>query len=81
VIDDGFFYDFSYKRPFTPDDLLAIEKKMAELVKADLKVERKVLSRSDAITFFKVWASSTRRRLSNPFPATKICRCTPGRLH
>ena len=53
VIEDGFFYDFSYKRPFTPDDLLAIEKKMAELAKADLKVERKVLSRSDAIAFFK----------------------------
>ena len=53
VIEDGFFYDFSYKRPFTPDDLLAIEKKMAELVKADLKVERKVLPRSDAIAFFK----------------------------
>ena len=53
VIEDGFFYDFSYKRPFTPDDLLAIEKKMAELTKADLKVERKVLSRSDAIAFFK----------------------------
>ncbi|MDO9063848.1 MAG: threonine--tRNA ligase, partial [Sulfuricella sp.] len=53
VIEDGFFYDFSYKRPFTPDDLLAIEKKMAELVKADLKIERKVLPRSDAIAFFK----------------------------
>jgi threonyl-tRNA synthetase len=53
VIEDGFFYDFSYKRPFTPDDLLTIEKKMAELVKADLKVERKVLSRPDAITYFK----------------------------
>lgn len=53
VIEDGFFYDFSYKRPFTPEDLLAIEKKMAEIVKADLKVERKVLSRSAAITFFK----------------------------
>jgi len=77
VIDDGFFYDFSYKRPFTPDDLLAIEKKMAELAKADLKVERKVLSRSDAIAFFKGWVSSTRRRSLNPFPATKICRYTP----
>ena len=53
VIEDGFFYDFSYKRPFTPEDLLAIEKKMAEIAKADLKVERKVLSRSDAIAFFK----------------------------
>ncbi|MFH1493793.1 MAG: threonine--tRNA ligase [Pseudomonadota bacterium] len=53
VIEDGFFYDFSYKRPFTPEDLQAIEKKMVEIVKADLKVERKVLSRSDAISFFK----------------------------
>ncbi len=53
VIEDGFFYDFSYKRPFTPDDLQAIEKKMAEIVKADLKVERKVLSRTEAIHFFK----------------------------
>ena len=53
VIEDGFFYDFSYKRPFTPEDLLAIEKKMAEIVKADLKVERKVVSRSDAIHFFQ----------------------------
>ena len=53
VIEDGFFYDFSYRRAFTPDDLLAIEKKMAELAKADLKIERKVLSRSAAITYFK----------------------------
>ncbi|BCB27517.1 threonine--tRNA ligase [Sulfurimicrobium lacus] len=53
VIEDGFFYDFACKRPFTPEDLLAIEKKMAEIVKADLKVERKVVSRSDAIAFFK----------------------------
>jgi threonyl-tRNA synthetase len=53
VIEDGFFYDFACKRPFTPEDLLSIEKKMAEIVKADLKIERKVLSRSDAITFFK----------------------------
>jgi len=53
VIEDGFFYDFSCKRPFTPEDLLAIEKKMAEIVKADLKIERKVLPRSEAIHFFK----------------------------
>ncbi|MFN3398331.1 MAG: threonine--tRNA ligase, partial [Sulfurimicrobium sp.] len=53
VIEDGFFYDFACKRPFTPEDLLAIEKKMAEIVKADLKIERTVLSRTDAIAFFK----------------------------
>ncbi len=52
VIEDGFFYDFSYKRPFTPEDLAALEKKMAEIVKRDLKVERKVLERSDAIRYF-----------------------------
>ncbi len=52
VIDDGFYYDFSYKRPFTPEDLAAIEKKMAEIAKRDLKVERKVLERTDAIRYF-----------------------------
>jgi len=40
VIEDGFYYDFSYKRPFTPEDLAAIEAKMQELAKADLRVER-----------------------------------------
>lgn len=53
VIADGFYYDFSYKRPFTPEDLLAIEKRMLEISKRDLKIERKVLERTDAINFFK----------------------------
>lgn len=53
VIDDGFYYDFSYKRPFTPEDLQAIEKRMQEISKRDLKIERKVLERTDAINFFK----------------------------
>ena len=53
TIDDGFYYDFSYKRPFTPDDLAAIEKKMGELAKKDEKVTRKVLPRDEAITYFK----------------------------
>lgn len=53
VIEDGFYYDFSYKRPFTPDDLAAIEKKMAEIVKKDLPVSRSVMSRTDAINYFK----------------------------
>jgi len=53
VIDNGFFYDFSYKRPFTPDDLVAIEKKMVELAKKDEKVERKVLPRDEAVAYFK----------------------------
>jgi threonyl-tRNA synthetase len=53
VIDNGFYYDFSYKRPFTPDDLAAIEKKMLELAKKDEKVERKVLPRDEAVAYFK----------------------------
>ena len=53
VIEDGFYYDFSYKRPFTPDDLAAIEKRMAEICSRNLKVERKIWDRSDAINFFK----------------------------
>ena len=53
VIDDGFYYDFSYKRPFTPEDLAAIEKKMAEIAKQDLPVSRSVLPRSEAIQYFK----------------------------
>jgi len=45
VIENGFYYDFSYKRPFTPDDLAAIERKMVELAKKDEPVSRKVLPR------------------------------------
>lgn len=53
VIADGFYYDFSYKRPFTPEDLAAIEKRMLEISKRDLKIERKVLERNEAINYFK----------------------------
>lgn len=53
VIDNGFYYDFSYKRPFTPEDLAAIEKKMAELAKQDIPVERYELSRDEAVAYFK----------------------------
>ena len=53
VIDDGFYYDFSYKRPFTPEDLSAIEQHMAEIARRDVKVERRVWDRSEAIEFFK----------------------------
>ncbi|MBK4734137.1 threonine--tRNA ligase [Noviherbaspirillum pedocola] len=53
VIENGFYYDFSYKRPFTPEDLQAIEKKMAELAKKDEPVTRSVLPRDEAVSFFK----------------------------
>ena len=53
VIDNGFYYDFAYKRPFTPEDLVAIEKKMAELAKKDEKVTREVWSRNEAVKLFE----------------------------
>ncbi|OGB13507.1 MAG: threonine--tRNA ligase [Burkholderiales bacterium RIFCSPLOWO2_12_67_14] len=53
VIEHGFFYDFSYKRPFTPDDLVAIEKRMAELAAKDEPVVRRVLPRDEAVAYFK----------------------------
>src|SRR5438046_780581 len=53
VIDNGFYYDFSYKRPFTPEDLTAIERKMTELAKKDEPVTRKELPRDEAVAYFK----------------------------
>ncbi|PTN10755.1 threonine--tRNA ligase [Nitrosomonas aestuarii] len=53
VIEDGFYYDFSYTRPFTPEDLEAIEKRMLEISKRNIKIERKIYDRSEAINFFK----------------------------
>ena len=53
VIENGFYYDFSYKRPFTPEDLAAIEKKMTELASKDEPVLRRVLPRDEAVDYFK----------------------------
>jgi len=53
VIDNGFYYDFSYKRPFTPEDLVVIEKRMGELTKKDFSVTREVWARDKAVEFFK----------------------------
>jgi len=53
VIENGFYYDFSYKRPFAPEDLSAIEKKMAELAARDEPVTRRVLPRDEAVAYFK----------------------------
>jgi threonyl-tRNA synthetase len=53
VIENGFYYDFSYKRPFTPEDLAAIEKKMIELAKRDLPVARELWERDRAVEFFR----------------------------
>ncbi len=53
VIDNGFYYDFAYERPFTPEDLQAIENKMEELAKADFEVARSVMPRDEAVKFFR----------------------------
>jgi threonyl-tRNA synthetase len=53
VIEDGFYYDFAYKRPFTPEDLAAIEKRMQEIAKRDILVERQVMPRDEAVKFFR----------------------------
>ena len=53
VIEDGFYYDFSYKRPFTPEDIAAIEQRMTELAKKDEPVTRKLMPRDEAVKFFE----------------------------
>ncbi len=53
VVDNGFYYDFSFRRPFTPDDLKAIEKRMQEIAKRDLPVARKLMPRDDAVAYFR----------------------------
>ena len=52
AIENGFYYDFSYSRPFTPDDLVAIEARMDELVKKDIPIVREEMKREDAVKFF-----------------------------
>jgi threonyl-tRNA synthetase len=69
TIEDGFYYDFAYKRPFTPEDLVAIEKKMAELAKKDEKVERKVLPRDEAVSYFKGLGEHYKAEIIESIPA------------
>jgi len=69
VIDNGFYYDFSYKRPFTPDDLVLIEKKMAELAKKDEPVTRQVLPRDEAVAYFKSIGEAYKAEIIASIPA------------
>ncbi|MBR7800241.1 threonine--tRNA ligase [Undibacterium fentianense] len=69
VIENGFYYDFSYKRPFTPDDLIAIEKKMAELAKKDEQVVRKVVPRDEAVAYFKSIGENYKAEIIESIPA------------
>lgn len=71
VIDDGFFYDFSYKRPFTPEDLAAIEKRMAEIVKRDIKVDRQVMPRDEAVQFFSAMGEKYKAEIIASIPSNE----------
>ena len=69
VIEHGFYYDFAYKRPFTPDDLAAIEAKMVALAKLDEQVERRVLPRDEAVAFFKAQGEHYKAEIIEGIPA------------
>jgi len=69
VIENGFYYDFAYQRPFTPDDLIAIEAKMQQLVAEDYAISRSVLSRDDAVKFFRGLGENYKAELIESIPA------------
>jgi threonyl-tRNA synthetase len=69
MIENGFYYDFAYSRPFTPEDLAAIEKRMAELAKKDLPVTRKVVPRDEAVAYFKSLGEKYKAELVESIPA------------
>ncbi len=69
VVENGFYYDFAYKRPFTPDDLSAIEKRMVELAKKDEPVERRVLPRDEAVAHFKAQGEFYKAEIIASIPA------------
>ncbi|HEX4926821.1 MAG TPA: TGS domain-containing protein, partial [Burkholderiales bacterium] len=69
VIENGFYYDFSYKRPFTPEDLAAIEKRMHEIASRNLPVERKTMARDDAVAFFKSLGERYKAEIIASIPA------------
>jgi threonyl-tRNA synthetase len=71
VIENGFYYDFAYQRPFTPEDLAAIEKKMAELVKQDLPVHRKVMARDEAVRHFQSIGEKYKAEIIAAIPANE----------
>ena len=71
VIENGFFYDFSYKRPFTPDDLAAIEKRMTALAAKDEPVTRRVLPRDEAVAYFKGLGEHYKAEIIASIPANE----------
>ena len=71
VIENGFFYDFSYERPFTPEDLSAIEKKMEQLAAEDYPIHRSVLSRDEAVKFFRNLGEAYKAEIIESIPANE----------
>ncbi len=71
VIDNGFFYDFSYQRAFTPEDLKAIEKRMQKLVSENLEISRSVLTRDEAVQFFKGLGEDYKAEIIQSIPANE----------
>ncbi len=69
VIEHGFYYDFAYKRPFTPEDLATIEKRMAELAAKDEPVVRRVLPRDEAVAHFKAMGEHYKAEIIGSIPA------------
>jgi threonyl-tRNA synthetase len=81
VIEDGFYYDFSYKRPFTPEDLAAIEAKMSDLAKLDEPVVRKLMARDDAVKYFESIGEHYKAEIIASIPADEpISLYTEGRF-
>jgi len=71
VIEDGFYYDFAFSRPFTPEDLAKFEAKMHELAKADLKVERRLMPRDEAVETFKQLGEHYKAEIIAAIPANE----------
>lgn len=71
VIENGFYYDFSYKRPFTPEDLVAIEKRMTELAGKDEPVQRRVLPRDEAVAYFKSLGENYKAEIIASIPSNE----------
>ena len=69
VIENGFYYDFSYHRPFTPEDLVSIEKKMTALASLDEPISRRVLPRDEAVSHFKSMGEHYKAEIISSIPA------------
>jgi threonyl-tRNA synthetase len=70
VIENGFYYDFAYSRPFTPEDLEKIEKRMAEIAKKDEPVSRRVVTRGEAVDYFKSIGEKYKAEIIESIPST-----------